>query len=326
MNKKIILHIGLPKTATSFLQEMVFDNIRDVFYFGPPKVEDFCNTPLNYITELNKIMSGEIKLTNEEFNNLPNQISDFFSNIEEKKVLISNETLCGQIIHFKNSRQNALFLKKVFKKPKIVFSIRNQVDWAESIYNQIMTKHNKYIINEEFLGYKHGHTINEFFRYEKGKFLDCSAIYSFDWYSMIKEYIEIFGKENVLVLPYELLKDDLNSFLARFYKFTGLIPYFPEKKETVNPRLPDKTIEYSPILSKYCKKAQILPEGWFKRFILKNDRGLKKFLLKNNTKKLNISEQVFTEYQKNLIRDYYKNSNQELSKLIEADLQKYRYY
>ena len=326
MNKKTILHIGLPKTATTLLQEMVFVNIKDVFYIGLPKINEIKDTPLIYINELNKITSKKNSMDKKEIATIKNQAKAYLEQVKSEIILFSNETLCGQITSFSNTQENAIFLKEIFENSKIVFTIRKQSDWAESIYNQIMTKHNKYIINEKFLGYRHGSSINKFFNYKNDEFAKNSAIYNLNWLSMAKDYIETFGKENVLVLPYELLKGNLNDFLNRFYEFTGLEPYFPEEIKNVNKRIDNKLIKYSPILSAYSELTQNLPNSWVKNFILKNDRGIKKFLLKNNLRELDISKELFTANQKEFIRDYYQESNKQLSELIGFDLEQYGYY
>ncbi len=326
MDKKIVLHIGLPKTATTFLQEMVFSKLNDVFFVGYPEVKKIENTPLFYINELNKHTYNKPELPENELNKLKSDISEYINNLAEKNILISNETLCGQIISFQNSYKNARFLKEIFNSAKIVFTFRNQADWAESVYNQLMTKHNRYTINEEFLGYRHGNSIHKMFRYNNGTFEENSQIYSFNWFLITKNYMEIYGKENVLVLPYELLKNDLNDFLNKFYDFTELETYYPEENKNLNPRTTDKIIKYSPILSRYSSYTQNLKNSWVKKFILKNDKGFKKFLLKHNLKELNISKEVFSDYQKEMIKNYYAESNKKLAEIIEVDLGQYNYY
>ena len=36
MNKKIFIHIGFPKTASTFLQKNIFPNIEGINYLGKP--------------------------------------------------------------------------------------------------------------------------------------------------------------------------------------------------------------------------------------------------------------------------------------------------
>lgn len=323
MDKKIFLHIGLPKTATTLLQELVFTKIKDIFYIGYPKVDEIQDTPLFYVNELNKNI---INKSTDQITEIKNEVINYLDEINKETILFSNETLCGQLAHFSNAKENAIFLKEVFNNSKVIFTIRNQYDWAESVYNQVMTKHNKYIINEEFLGYRHGYSINEFFKFKNNKFQNNSSIYRFNWYSMTKDYIEIFGKENVLVLPYELLKIDLNAFLESFYEFTKLEKYFPEEVKQVNKRIDDNFIKYSPILSKYSQFIHSLSNSRMKNFILKNDRSIKKFLIKNNLRELDISKEKFTEQQKEIIKNYHEESNKKLSELINIDLGQYSYY
>ena len=43
-----------------------------------------------------------------------------------------------------------------------------------------------------------------------------------NWHRLILNYYEIFGRENVLVLPQEMLKAEPEKFYGKLYAFTGL--------------------------------------------------------------------------------------------------------
>jgi len=326
MKKKIFLHIGIPKTANTFLQRLVFRHIKDIHFIGP-QMPELYDTPIDYINRLNQLTLKKPPLTEQEISKIKDEILSYIDSIDNEIVFIGQEQIAGQIVHFKNSPDNTAFLKNIFGEAKVIITFRNQYEWGDSVYNHLMTKDNKYIINEEFLAFRHGHSINEFFKFNNGKFHKDSYIYKLDWFNNITQnYIDAFGKDNVLVLPYELLKEDLNEFLRRFYDFTGFEPYYPENIENLNPRTNDKILKFSPILSRYSAFTQNLSESFIKKMILKNDRGLKRFLMKTNIKEMNISKEKFTEEQKEIIKNYYKESNKKLSELIGIDLGQFGYY
>ncbi len=245
--------------------------------------------------------------------------------MNENKFLFSHEGLSGGYLqNYSNTYQNALLIKELFNNPKIIFVIRKQADWAESQYSQHMTRNNLYSIND-YGGPKEIMGINDYFGYKNGCFKEGKYlnIKDLNWYNTARNYIEIFGKENVLVLPYELLKEDLNKFLSRFYDFTEFEPYYPEKTDYINKK-PDTTIiKYCPLLIGYSNLIDELPES-ANVFIKKNDRGLKKLLAKY-VKEFDISNERFSEQQKKIIMDTHQESNKELSQLIGIELNKYGY-
>ena len=138
--------------------------------------------------------------------------------------------------------------------------------------------------------------------------------------------MDIFGKENVFVLPYEVLKEDLNRFLFEFYQITEFDPYYPEQSELMNEKKTKEIFKYNPILSRYGKIIFNLPEGKLKKFILKNDRGVKKLLNKHFTKEFDFTKEKLTEQQKEQIMNMHKESNQKLAELIGIDLGQYGYF
>ena len=324
--KEIFIHIGLHKTATTFLQTKVFPCVKDLYYVGISS-QDISKKPFNFFYDINQKTTKDSKLSNKEIIKIKGEINDFINNLGENCFLFSHEGLSdGYLQNYSNSYQNAILIKELFENSKIIFVIRKQSDWAESQYNQHITRNNSYSI-EDYGGPKDIFTINEYFGYKNGCFKEGKYfnIKDLNWNHMVKNYIEIFGKENVLVLPYELLKENLNEFLRRFYDFTGFSPYYPENIDYINQKPDINTIKYCPLLSKYSCLVDKIPEIKLKSCIKKNDRGIKKFLSKY-IKFFDISNEKFNEQQKNLIMEIHKESNEKLSELININLKEFRYY
>ena len=328
--KNIFIHVGLHKTATTFLQTKIFPFIKEVQVAGYC-VETNSNCPLNNLVESynnikykndSKLIDNELKLLKKEFLNFINQN-------KEKNILISNEALAASYRNYNKSSHLYLAncLKNSFNNAKIIYIIRKQSDWLESFYNQYIIKNNAYS-SIDFGGYSGFTTLNQFIGYENNSFKNKGFlnINDLDWYYMTKNYIELFGKENVLVLPYELLKENLNEFLRRFYEFTDFKPYYPESIEIVNEKMSKEIFKYNPVLSKYGKFIHSMEESTLKKFILKNDRGIKKFLNKYFTKNFNFNNENLSKEQKEIITNIHKDSNKKLSELIEIDLRQYRYF
>ena len=100
--KQIFIHIGLPKTATTFIQQIVFPNIPTVYYIGRPYTQE------NYA--FNLLQFADDLLYNPSF-------------LKEELYLIGTSS----------SRKG---FPKQFPTLKLSFFLRNQEDLILSLYNQ----------------------------------------------------------------------------------------------------------------------------------------------------------------------------------------------
>lgn len=106
----VVLHVGLHKTGTTFLQQAIFPKLQNV----------------NYIH-----IGGK-----------PVLIEEFLSiEIQENMInLISGERLSGKPYIIPNDHQDryriADRLKKLFPQAKIIVGVRNTEDWYRSLYKQ----------------------------------------------------------------------------------------------------------------------------------------------------------------------------------------------
>lgn len=141
---RIIIHIGLHKTASTYLQQHVFphlDNKKviynpdDIFYF------------INSIFTLNLHDEDRIK----KAKSIARKYQDDKSN---KILLISSEAI-SQLVFTQNYSEHIGLLYEIFEKPEIVIFFREQSKWLESCYKESI-KHHFYQGIEDFLNY-HDH-------------------------------------------------------------------------------------------------------------------------------------------------------------------------
>ena len=102
MKKEVIIHVGLPKTGTTFLQNNIFKNIEEINYIYGFKL---------------------------------------FSILKDGKNLISDEGLYGWTnppYPYDKSRVIAQRLKQLFPEAKIIVGIRNITTWKKSAYAQFV--------------------------------------------------------------------------------------------------------------------------------------------------------------------------------------------
>ena len=191
-----LIHIGFYKTATSWMQKYLFTE-----QFG------FTVAMIPAEVQITLIEPGPFRFA-------PQQALGFY----QKRVarsdpqatrLISVEALSGDLPSTgRNARQNADRLRATFPQAKILLVTREQKSLLRSLYKSMVAWGSTFSISRllEPVAYPQPHEFNfDFLRF------DLLAGY----------YIRLFGKENVLVLPYEMLQRSPREFLRRIIAHAG---------------------------------------------------------------------------------------------------------
>lgn len=311
-NKQIILHVGLPKTGTKFIQKMVFNHIENLYYSGQFSSNWLASDHEKYLKELIYINDKGVKYWDKE---KIEKINNFLDSIKEKIVLISAEALSGSPWDlFCNQAENAYQLKKIFDSPRIFLVFRKQDDWIESYYNQTFVKKSFPI------------SINKFINIKK---LDLEPNYN--WFTIYQNYKQIFGEKNILALPYELFRKEPENFLNAFYEFFDIPPYYPKNyQERINKSIHNNDNSKYSIIDEVAANAitsliNITPTK-FLDFIRKKLRQHIIPISKKINLKKDFNEEKLTKKQREKILNLHKDSNLELSNSINLDLSKYNYY
>lgn len=133
----VYVHIGLPRAASTTLQKSIFPNIKNVAYIGVGE----SNIPgLNMDSTL---FSGLWKSDEKEFDSVYSKWSstlDYamkYANSMEKDVVVSFEGWCRPSQKVELS-EVANRISLVFRKPTIIFLLRNPKDWIESCYAKVV--------------------------------------------------------------------------------------------------------------------------------------------------------------------------------------------
>ena len=226
MSKRLLIHIGYPKTGTTFLQSE---------YFPFLESEEF---KINYIPSrfiqsgLELIMNGIPFIDSKAI--ILNLIEKYME--EDSLNIISHESLIGAIFYKSlNSKLIAKRLKEIFPHAHILISIRNQVDICRSLYIQYI--------------HEGGHRKYTDFYYASGLnrplFIDDQKvnldIFKFEF--LIKHYQNIFGQDNVSVLPFEQYIKNPNCLTNRLTEVFGNIHFLgKENKKKKNESLGKRQI------------------------------------------------------------------------------------
>lgn len=344
LNKEIFIHIGMGKSASSFLQEFIFPNLKHTLFVNNKYDLDNAYHP----DELSKFIS-QLKSINPlmiDFDAVEKTIDTLSNTVVQPKCLISEEALFGNpFYNFNDSDAIARVLKCVFKQPKIIIVIRKQDDYLESWYKQLLHQGMSLSINT-FLNYKNGRFLSYDDTYVNfPENLVNTDVYQYDYYKLIRNHYEVFGEENVLVLPYEMFRENKSEFMNRLLGFLGeeITENMMEKQKVSNRSYSLITGYLARFLNRFLLKPYnqcgFIPQNPFAAFFVKHrQKNIFYRLMANITVRLNLRwflsqlDKLFyvkydfmNEHQKKEILRIHHESNRNLSKLLDIDLQKYGY-
>jgi hypothetical protein len=196
-----IIHIGYPKTATTFLQRSVFPAISEINYIDYHQSVDLLS-PLIYLDDLDYSMK-EVK----------EKLAPFFN---DSLTLMSFEGLCGAPFIYKGLARSAIAKRlKELGFNKVIITLRDQVSLIDSIYRQ-------HILQGGVVRFKDFVDID-------GKFNLYNRSFNLEYlnyFKLIKHYQEIFGVQNVIVLSHQELVADQQLYVKKLLHFIN--PDSPE--------------------------------------------------------------------------------------------------
>lgn len=212
-------HVGLSKTASTYLQKHYFSVLSRNFWstqapFSWPR-------ELNFIFQGNRLWYRDIlggagrywsraersqhyasvtRLLVPEWR----RAARSFAALRDSQWLLSAEGLSGIA-----SDVNALHMSllKDAGVTKVIFICRQQVSWAISLWRQFL------LAEDSFARFVSFETLF-------GSF-EADGVVDLDWNLYIQAMDAEFGADNVLVLPYELLLHDSQAFFRRLNVFLG---------------------------------------------------------------------------------------------------------
>lgn len=213
-----LIHIGYHKTGSSWLQQLFFNN--PLFGFLSPFERE--KEIGEYLIYHNSLDFSIEDCKNYFIPGINKAIGDGLIPVISYERLSGNPHSGGY-----DSKEVANRLAQVFPTAKVLIVIREQKSMILSIYKQ-------YVIDG-------GACSLDRYLYPPSCGKGRIPLFSFDhfkYHRLIECYIDLFGKSNILVLPYEILKDNPSQFLASIIKFCGI---------TVDPDIITKSASSTPI-------------------------------------------------------------------------------
>ena len=303
--KECYIHIGYPKTATTFLQRVVFKHnvVSGSFFFFKDSeflLENIITAPIggfNAVAIKHKI----------------NQL-----NTSAKPILISLERLAGN--PFQGGVDGELIanrLKAIFPEAKILVSIRNQSKMIDALYKQYI-----------FQG--GGHSFQAFLK----DTIRSSLFFNLDYLkfdALIAHYEAHYGRDNILVLPYELLSNFPNAYfdlLNSFFEFNqlNLNQFVTSKRLNSSNQISTTALEFmrfcNGFYSTWAQPRRVFPGIKHHKKLRKHIQGKLGQLLTNKH-----SEVSYVKLYKKTkqINNHYADSNYLLAQKFDLDLENLGY-
>jgi hypothetical protein len=298
MNKKVYIHIGLHKTATTHLQKRIFPGIKNLTLLSRPY------TQLNHA--FNELQYADASRYREE--NLLHELKNFI----DKKLLISDEMLSGQpFFNYINRSVIAHRLKAIFPGAKIILFLRNQSDILYSLYNTWIKNLKGTEKMDQFIWFPSRDY--RFEDYQQSSSWDLSASYfysdnfsinlsNFNYYELVHLYKSIF--EDVYVFLYEGYEKNPNAVLSRLEEIFGEKIIDDARDSTSQTRV-NSSLDNSSLEARRIRNI-------LEKFdLVKNHRGLNAFesSVQKTIKLLGLNTQCSKNRLANRINDFYLENN-----------------
>jgi len=293
LENKVIIHIGYPKTGTTWFANNFYPKIKD-FYFVPPET---------IISEL--ISNNYLK------------ISEKLS--KHNKLIISDPEFCGVIKYNWNNgiyrQQIAEHLKILFPNTQIIIFIRNQIEFLASSYVYYIRKGGTQKPLELF-----NSMINSEF---------SIPLEYMEYHKIIQLYQDLFGTNNIHVFLYEEFLENNFNFIKNYISiFNFDLSYSSVNYKPLNEMLKKPLLNFIRFTNKFTNKEVknkkvVFHIPFIYEIINKNYSTFNKFLFFGN--KPNIQE-LFDNKTLDFLNNYYSKSNNKLIDNMELSLiKKYKY-
>lgn len=312
-DSNLLIHIGYPKTASTWLQQGIFKE--EDMGFSSPWRSDWADP----------IVIDQF-ITVDSFSFCPQKTYSAFEkglkDAKEKGLysVLSQEMLSCNFLDQSGywGKEVADRLHSVFPQAKVLIIIREQKSMILSAYGQNIRKGGRQSI-EQFISTEN---------FKSGRY-PLFRLYVLKYDLLIKYYQELFGENQVLVLPFELLKKDPISYIEHIFNFVGIQNKIINQERfplLTNANYKSFTLKIHKIINNFF----IFP---YRGYINSSDSFLWKCLWKFFSlldkyipQKLQDQEKLYLD---KIVSAYIKNmyieSNQKTSQLIKMDLSKFGY-
>lgn len=198
--RSIYIHVGYHKTATSWLQQVVFPKHPHIEFWDPR------NRKFEWLTQIAYLHDFDFPTT--EFKS---KIDQALESQDYKPVVISWEGFMGDpFTGAQTSKRNADRLHSLFPDARIIVGIRSQMGMLVSLYRQYVQEGGTCTL-PQLLSLPASGRVK----------LDLNHL-CFD--RLLNYYVQLFGFESVYIYLYEDIKNKPVSFLHELLSYIGVEP------------------------------------------------------------------------------------------------------
>jgi hypothetical protein len=210
---KYYFHLVLGKCASTFIQNHILSHATGFRLFN--KVNSvYGDIPLHE----NRTLVEEIKMC-------------------DRPAIVSEDDYAMGFVSplFPDYFSTLRYIREEFGEVKILLLFRRQDDFAETFYTHLIASGAVVDMDDHLI-----------FDRDEGERtpLQNFANSSYDWLRMVEAAEEVFGSDNVVAFPWELIKKSMDDFLGAIYDYLGVPPFeHPVVKE--NPSLTEASYAFA---------------------------------------------------------------------------------
>lgn len=300
-SKSPLIHIGYHKTASSWLQANLFEGHGFKKYLSQVEIRDRIILP--------NALDFDVASVRDHYDSL----------LGDEVSVISNERLCGNPHSGGyDSKELADRLYACFPEAKVLIVVREQLSAILSTYIQYVRVGGPCSIQDYLEPPNRNQSVLPLFDYQH-----------FDYTRLVKYYYGLFGRENVLVLPFELFKQNPADFCLKITDLVGLpqaqdLPYV----QAANKRISSLSSIFLRQSNKLFAKTRLNPAACGKKQAgnkaLGGEGGGYHKIISLDSLIPGFVHEYFDTRLKQIIAEklgaQYQASNKELAELIDFDL------
>lgn len=295
----IILHIGIPKTATTHFQDNVFQKTGCIKYLGRPYISDSLTNVVRSI-----VMEDTMVFNAKKIQKIWNTVA---SDSKSRPVMFSEEAFTnGWIIT--DFGMVVRRMREVLHASKIIITIREQSSFLTSWY----AAGNLRLHNSNFRSYCN---LDDWVLQQLESDIPAGIFRTLDYWTIVNALEETFGKSNILVTVFEEFILSPMIYNSKISDFIGCKLFCASSEDHVNASI------YSRKYHKYEKFRNVLPikRGSIARFL----PGLAKLFgrgLLARGGKIKMTEPV-----EKILRARFKEQNRRINSEYRLKLEEYGY-
>jgi hypothetical protein len=225
---RIVLHVGLHKTATTYLQREFFPRLGASVVYNPDDIFYFVNAIFTLGIREQRFLDEAARLARA-----------YASSDDKRTLLLSSEALLQTGFDL-NFQERIDLLRRIFPGAEIIVFLRNQLDWLESCYRESI-KHHYYQGIDEFLGYKDGDFENRAARTDAHRLWRIN-VWKCNWAELLKSLREAFGAGKVHLLFYEEFRQAPAAVFASLFRIIDSPEFAANPASKVNKGLSSAAI------------------------------------------------------------------------------------